>query len=113
MLEKLKTLLGISEEPPSLVILLGMIENQVRKITRRPPGETLPEDLQDAIVQICFARYRVQHYGTDDVPQVVTSVSDNGQSVGYKTLVSEATGRGSSDLSPEEMRSLQYWRRLF
>ena len=112
-MKKLKTLLGISEEPPALILLVEMVERQARRITRRPPGETLPEDLQDAIVQICFARYRVQNYGNSEAPKVVTSVSDNGQSVSYKTLVSEATGRGSSDLSPEEIRSLQYWRRLF
>lgn len=113
MLEKLKTLLGISDEPPALVLLVDMIERRVRKITRFPPGESLPEDLQDVIVQMCFVRYRVQNYGGADAPTVVTSVSDNGQSVGYKTLVSDAAGRGSSDLSPEEIQSLQYWRRLF
>lgn len=114
MLDKLRTLLGLSGDlPPAEALMLEMLERKARKICRIPAGEALPEALQDAIVEICLARCRVQNYGSSEVPQVVTGASDNGQSVTYKALVSEAAGRGSADLSPEEIGALQYWRRLF
>ncbi len=113
MLKKLKMLLGITDSTSDelLSYLLRRTEGWVRRFCRLTGP--LPEALEDMIVEMCDTRYRIGGYGSKEAPKEVSSVSDNGQSVSYKSFVSDEEKRAKNGLTDAEKEMLREWRRLF
>ena len=87
MLGKLKLLAGITDnmQDALLQLLLDTVTNKVLADTNQP---YLPAACETLVVEIAFDSYLIQQQGTNaeagQITGSVSSVSDNGQSVGYR-----------------------------
>jgi len=84
-----KKLLGITDD--SRDEILAVVVSGIITLSQRYCGITeIPKDMQPVLAQLAAARYRAEGYGTEDIPMVVSSLSDSGQSVSYKATGSAA-----------------------
>lgn len=88
MLAGLKTKLGIQVADTSKDALLqdalADASTQAMEHCNLLADETLPDGLQRVIVSMARDLWRSEGYGQETSPQMVSSISDNGQSVSYK-----------------------------
>lgn len=105
MLETIKALLGIAPDNTEKdVILIFLIETVVGNAKRFCKRAEIPKEMENLLIEIIVSRFRAQNYGSSEQPLVVTSVSDNGQSVGFKAVNTEQIE--SSGFTQSEERKL-------
>ena len=84
-IENIKIILNITDE--SLDSYLEFCENNItNKILDRCNIEIIPERLNTLIQEFLIEQYNINKEGIGEGKKVVSSVSDNGQSVSFQTI---------------------------
>lgn len=92
-------------------LLLYLLNSVMTKAESYCRLDVLPERIRPLIIEIAADRYRRQGAGQSEEKTVVTSISDNGQSVGYKSASAEAVL--STGFTQSEMQALSIYRKAW
>ena len=99
-----KALLGITDSEHDTVLEM-YIEDTITAVLAYCRIDVLPYQLQGLIAQMAAGTYRISGYGSSELPQDVTSISEGDRSLSFKA-------RGSTSMSGimEDYRSrLEPW----
>ena len=99
-----KALLGITDSEHDTVLEM-YIEDTITAVLAYCRIDVLPYQLQGLIAQMAAGAYRISGYGSSELPQDVTSISEGDRSLSFKA-------RGSTSMSGimEDYRSrLEPW----
>lgn len=104
ILPTVKALLGITDSEHDTVLEM-YIEDTITAVLAYCRIDVLPYQLQGLIAQMAAGTYRISGYGSSELPQDVTSISEGDRSLSFKA-------RGSTSMSGvmEDYRSrLEPW----